>query len=257
MTRPLFILLPFVLLLSACVPALESGARPETRASSLPRGFAERRIEADGYTLSAFEKLRAQGQVAAVYIGGKAARGKSGWASWVSFGGGGDENTGMQLAAMDVSPNVIYLSRPCEDGGCGENALSPEAVRAMGKALDALKQRHGFFGFNLIGHGDGAAVAALLAASGREDILSLRTVAGRLDTPPVMAAAPGLARLPQKHFAGQDDRAVPPSVGESFIAATNRPDCVSLTVVPGAAHTKGWAEAWPGLLEQPLEGSCQ
>ncbi len=53
-------------------------------------------------------------------------------------------------------------------------------VNSIHKTLDQIKTRYNASGFNLIGYSGGGAIAALVAAD-RNDILSLRTVAGNLD----------------------------------------------------------------------------
>ncbi|MDF3025031.1 MAG: hypothetical protein K0R10_2392 [Alphaproteobacteria bacterium] len=225
-----------------------------------PAGFTVRHVKAGSFTLTAHEKVRTPGQVAAVYIGGD----------------GPDAGVAPALAAKDKSANVIFLTRPCQNGAAcadefrGSKRFSSEVISAVSKALDALKKQHNFYGFNLVGFAAGATVATLVAAE-RQDVLSLRTVAGNLDT----AAYGRLHRLPslegslnpkdvsakllplgQKHFIGARDKIIPAEVGNSYIEASGRPDCVGLTVVDSAGHTEGWAEIWPELLEQPLQGGC-
>lgn len=238
------------------------GMQPPSSAPlvTAPAGFTLRQITAGPFTLVAHEKIRSPGQVAAVYIGGD----------------GPDAGVAPALAARDKSANVIFLTRPCQnDAPCapefrGVKRFSPEVIAAVGTALDTLKKQHNFFGFNLVGFSAGATVAALVAAQ-RTDVLSLRTVAGNLDTAvygrlhhlpvldgslnPVDVAAK-LLPLGQKHFVGARDKIVTPDVGNSFIEASGRPDCLGLTVIDTAGHTDGWAEIWPDLLEQPLQGGC-
>ena len=223
-------------------------------------GFMARQINAGPFTLTAHEKIRAPGQVAAIYIGGD----------------GPDAGIAPALAAKDKSANVIFLTRPCQNGTpCaaefrGEKRFGPEVIGAVSDALDALKKQHSFYGFNLVGFAAGATVAALVAAE-RQDVLSLRTVAGNLDTatygrlhhlpslegslnPKDVSAK--LLPLGQKHFVGGKDKIVSPEIGNSYIEASGRPDCLGLTVIDTAGHTEGWVEIWPELLEQPLQGGC-
>lgn len=184
----------------------------------LPASFSQRQIPTSPFAVTASERIRAPGQVGAVYMG--------------------DEGQmALGLASKDVTPNVFYLGHPCDfdDEGC---------IASLSAALDDIKAHYQIFGFNLVGYAEGASSAALLAA-GREDILSLRTVAGKLD--PAASVAEKILRLPQKHFVSGEGKS-----GAKFIAATNRPDCISLTTIEGS-----WTEKWAELLEQPLEGGCQ
>ncbi len=177
---------------------------------------------------------------------------------------------GLALASRDASANVIYLARPCmygaDDARCSipvwtERQFDEPAVAALDRALDQLKlpgQR-----LHLVGYSGGAAMAVALAVR-RGDVASLRSVAGNLDpagvnrfhnvTPlpaaiDVAALAPRLAHLPQLHFTGIDDRIVPGLIATRFAGAAG--PCAMVVSVQ-AGHARGWAEAWPRLLQMPL-----
>lgn len=102
----------------------------------------------------------------------------------------------------------------------------------------------------------------MLIAARRHDVVSLRTVAGNLDSEYVnrihhvsampasldpIDVAPQLRDLPQLHFSSDADAVVPPAVAERFVAATG-PRCARWHVVNGIAHDGDWARAWPALL---------
>lgn len=193
-------------------------------AAHMPPSFSRRVIAAGGDKIDVFERVRQPGQVAAVYIG--EAR---------------DNDTALALAAQDVTSNVFYLARPSK-------SLGDSAVAALSRALDDIRATHNVYGFNLTGYGTGAAAAALLAAS-RSDVLSLRTVAGRLE--PARGVAARLIALPQNHFIAAGERGT-----DGYITDAARPDCLSATVVEGLGPEKTWVAVWPGLLEQPLGGQC-
>lgn len=266
----------------ALLPVLAACTAPvavrdiKTQVAARLGGFSRQEIKADPFILTSYERVRQPGMVAAVYIEGDGL-------AWLSRTRASKDPTptnpvALKLADEDKSANVVYLSRPCQFSkgeGCSQEywtgkRFSPEVIAAMGKALDDIKKRHNIYGFNLMGFSGGGAVAALLAAR-RDDILSLRTVAGNLDTAaftrlhrvtPLAGSlnpadvAEKIVRIPQKHFVGAEDKVVPRKIGESFVAATHRPDCIALTEVEGASHEDGWVEQWPKLLEQPLEGDC-
>ncbi|WP_341305376.1 hypothetical protein [Pseudomonas sp. TMP25] len=116
---------------------------------------------------------------------------------------------------------------------------------------------------HLVGFSGGAAIAALIAAR-RQDVSSLRSVAGNLDTvgfnrlhritpmPESLNAidvAPRLVNLPQIHFYGSNDRIVPVSIPQRFAQATAG-HCAQVIAVPGMSHGGGWAQRWPALLAQ-------
>jgi len=182
----------------------------------------------------------------------------------------------LRLAALDKADNVIYLARPCQYSGWNGSGSCPdlywtngrtaaEVVQAYQQALDNIKSLYKASGFNLIGYSGGAAVA-MLAASERTDVLSLRTVAGNADyttfsaihgVSPMNAsrnpldAAAKLARLPQRHFIGGEDTIVPPAIFNSWKQASGSTACIQSTIVPGVTHEKGWVEKWPELLGVP------
>ncbi len=206
-----------LLALAGC-ELLDFGGDKTVASHALPASFEKRLIATSPFPVTASERVRTPGQVAAVYIEG-------------------DGNMALGLASQDVTANVFYLGSPCaaDDSGC---------IESLSAALDDIKSRYRIFGFNLVGFSGGAASAALLAAA-RDDVLSLRTVAGKLDS--VTGVAEKILHLPQKHFVDPKD-----PTAAKFVEATHRPDCVSLTPVAGS-----WTVKWPELLEQPLEGGCQ
>ncbi len=183
----------------------------------------------------------------------------------------------LNLAALDPAPNVVWIARPCQYEGfsadCSQEywtskRFSPEVITAYERALDMFKTQYHFSGYELIGFSGGGAVAAL-AAAGRTDVLSLRTVAGNLDHDAFNAlhhvspmpeslnprdVAAKLAHLPQRHFTGAEDDVVPSAVYESYARAAGPSPCLHHDIVKGATHEKGWEAAWPQLLALPV--SC-
>ncbi|MCR6628923.1 MAG: hypothetical protein NVV74_02050 [Magnetospirillum sp.] len=96
-------------------------------------------------------------------------------------------------------------------------------------------------------------------AARRGDVVSLRTLAGNLDHEAVnrhhgvspmpeslnpREIAPRLLGLPQQHFAGTEDRVVPPFIAEGFAQAVGDARCVTVIPVAGATHADGWEQAW-------------
>jgi len=180
----------------------------------------------------------------------------------------------LRLAVLDPAPAVAYLGRPCQYVGSpacnrrhwGASRFSEEIIAAMDEAVSAAKTAAGATRLQLVGYSGGGAVAALLAGR-RDDVASLRTVAGYVDhvrlnahhgVSPLngsldpMAVAPSLAATAQLHFAGSDDGLIPPWVAEGFVAAQGSQACAGVEVVEGAGHGDGWVEVWPQLLAMPL-----
>ena len=182
----------------------------------------------------------------------------------------------MKLAAIDTAPNVAYIARPgqyskdkhplCNSKYWSSSRFSDTVISSTNQVIDSLLEKSRSDKVRLIGYSGGAAIAALIAAR-RSDVISLRTVAGNLDTAEgnryhrasllegslnPIDIAPLLKDIPQHHFVGKKDTVVPRFIVENFIRSMGGPSRVRVTVVDGAAHTSGWAEQWPELLALPI-----
>lgn len=172
----------------------------------------------------------------------------------------------LRLAAIDPSPNVVYLARPCQftrdDAAC-RNAFwtdlrfSEAVIGSMDRAIDIVVGTRPA-SIHLVGYSGGAAVAALVAAR-RSDVSSLRTIAGNLDhvalndfhrvsrmegsLDPILVA-PALAGLPQRHFVGGRDDVVPAFVAANFVRALGASRCATIEVAPEADHGESWVRFW-------------
>lgn len=232
------------------------------------------------FTLLSYERFARNGAPVRVYIEGDGR-------AWINKRTPSDDPTptsplAFMLAAQDKSANVIYLARPCQylsqtrDKHCAQkywtsHRFAPEIITAFDKALDDIKSRHGAGGFELIGFSGGANIAALIAAR-RQDIVSLRTIAGNLDHKALNAyhhvsqipyslnakdVASDISHLPQHHFIGMDDNIITPAIVKGFVEASGDTPCIRTTMVPGASHTKGWDQNWPRLLQLPVDCNAQ
>jgi|3_EtaG_2_1085321.scaffolds.fasta_scaffold00013_37 pimeloyl-ACP methyl ester carboxylesterase len=184
----------------------------------------------------------------------------------------------MRLAVVDPSAAVAYLARPCQftGGTAGRNCTSDvwtkarygeEAVSAVNEGLQQLKERAGAREIALVGYSGGGTIAALLAMR-RTDIVWMKTVASPLDTDaftsihkvtPLSASlnpaenAAALARIPQIHYVGEEDKIVPAEINRRFLSRMNDASCAALVILPGLDHRNGWPDIWPDLAgEAPL-----
>lgn len=175
----------------------------------------------------------------------------------------------LRLAALDNSPAVAWLARPCQYTG-GETArgcntsmwtdarYSEAVIAASNDAIDMLKEKSGASRVALVGYSGGGTIAALVAMR-RTDVIWLKTVASPLDTsaftahhkatplaaslnPATMAAR--LATLPQTHYAGARDEIVPSAINRSFLARAGETRCIRLEELPGVSHDEGWEKTW-------------
>lgn len=238
----------------------------------------KRSIDAAPFILTVYERVNQTGGVATIYIEGDGL-------AWLSKSNPSLNPTptnpvALALAAKDNAPNVIYMARPCQYSGLNtakpcpaeywtSKRFAPEVLRAMSRALDEIKARHNLRHFNLVGFSGGGAIAALLTAR-RNDVISLRTVAGNLDHARLnhnhnvsqmpgslnpVDIAPAIAEIPQHHFIGALDKIVTPDIYGSFRAAAGSSNCMRSDIVKNASHEKGWIEQWSALLKRPID--CQ
>jgi len=175
----------------------------------------------------------------------------------------------LRLAGIDRRSNIYYLARPCQyetwtrKKACPikywtSNRFDQTVLQSYHQALDKIKAAHGIKTFDIVGFSGGAAIAAILAAQ-RDDITSLRTVAGNLDhaalneyhgvsampqsiTP--ITYAQKLTTMPQIHYSGGQDHIVPSWLADHFIDALDNAACAQHITVDYASHEDGWTMAW-------------
>ncbi|MDH3394025.1 MAG: hypothetical protein OEL66_08455 [Desulfobulbaceae bacterium] len=172
--------------------------------------------------------------------------------------------------------NVVYIARPCQyvlatgnGRNCGKSdwtsgRFSEQVVESINEVLSTVKKRSKSPGMNLIGYSGGGAVAVLVAAR-RNDIRSLRTLAGNLDHEQfcrfhnvsalheslnAIDKAKTIAQIPQVHFVGAKDKIVPEEIAENFVKAQGPEACSEVVLVKDVSHGKGWEAAWPRLLKK-------
>ena len=229
-------------------------------------GFKKIFLKTSRFTLTAYTRISHLGNPIHIYIEGDGV-------SWVSRTQLSDDPTPrkplvLELAAMDASPNIAYLARPgqysesgkpeCDSSYWSDSRFSKEVVDSMNEAVENLAHQAGTEHIHLIGFSGGAAIAVLVA-SNRHDIDSLRTIAGNLDPDAVnkyhhvtrfknslnpIDVAEEIRNIPQRHFIGSSDRVVPLSVIESFVRREGDKDDRRITLIDGVGHTKGWQEKW-------------
>lgn len=258
-----------------------SGFSPGVRESNtnhlaLPVFMIPRDVAAGPFTLKGYERVHQKGEVADLYIEGS---------DFVTVDGTISElnptpkrPVGLELAAMDPNANVIWLARPCQyrksmvgEASCPTKYLTthmfaPEVLTAYNTALSDIKARYQLTGFNLVGFGSGGGLAAILAGQ-RDDVKTLRTVAGLLDTQTYAAthglpgfeasfnpidSVPNLVNKPQHHYIAQFDGVVPNTVYHSFAQAFGDDRCLGYTFIQDVDHTYAWQDNWAALVKEPL-----
>lgn len=264
----------FFLTLSGCATAGRF-ITPEHTAEIIARdnGLAKEYITSGCFVLLTYSRFDAPADILRVYIEGD---GKA----WKTRRRLSDDPTpsnpvALGLAASDRSSRVAYIARPgqyqrpdarpCDPTYWSERRFAPEVIDAVNGAIDKLKLDSRSKNIELVGYSGGGAIAVLIAAR-RQDVISLRTIAGNLDhvafsnyhgVSPLKGSlnpidvASTLRLLPQRHFIGSDDKTIPPYIIESFIEKTGDASHSRVTKVKGAGHSCGWREKWQKLLLLP------
>jgi hypothetical protein len=260
-----------ILALGGCIGTTYPYMRTETaQRIAAPAWMIKRDINANPFLLRAYERIHDRGSVAHIYIEGEENETLSDATPF--------NPVALHLASKDKAENVIYIARPCQYTGMispaekcdksywNESRFSQKVLDSYNKALDDIALRYNITSFDLIGYSGGGAIATLLAAE-RNDITSLRTVAGILDHEAYTQAkqeaplsnslnpvtqAVTLAKMPQYHFIGGRDDKVPPAVLHSYLQSMPPSKCVQTMLIQEAAHDEGWVDKWPELLELPI-----
>ena len=261
-------------LLAACLmTACANDPHAHADAMAQPVGLQRDQVQAGAFMLTTYSRITRADQALTVYIEGDGL-------AWRNRNQPSDDPTprralGLSLAVADTAPNVVYLARPCQFTPMSANPrcavtywtdkrYAEEVVASMSIAVTHYLHRLPGQRVNLVGYSGGGALAVLIAAR-RDDVASLRTVAGNLDHVAVnrlhqlrpmqeslnaIDVARRVAAVPQLHVSGGADKVVPTSVTHSFVAAVGA--CAQLRVVDGMDHESDWAGKWPEMLSIKL-----
>ncbi len=252
------------LTLSAAACALHPEPMREVVADRLASAawMLKREINAAPFTLTLYERMHEKEAPANIYIAGD---GQAVIPVIDKYNTGYKLNVtpknpvALHLATKDKADNVAYIARPCQYTGMTDGSIcdpelwisgqySPQVLNAINAAINDVKSRYGITTINLIGYSGGATLAAILSAQ-RTDVLSLRTVNGKLDLNALSPALPSLRNMPQHHFVGQHDEIVGTRELATYQAALGDLRCSKTTILHEATHDKGFVNPWPELLK--------
>lgn len=226
---------------------------------SIPKDFMYKEINTDIFTLASWQKISNNNEPIKIYIEGDGA-------SFDAYGRPTKDPTPKgrmirELAFGDKSSNVVYLARPCQyimSDVCSVRhwttaRFAPEVISSLHQAI---KQIVGKRDVVLIGFSGGAQVAGLVASIKKDlKIRKIITIAGNLDhlswtryhNLPSLNESINLAdykneyfKTPQKHFVGNNDRVIPPSLIYEFVEGNN----IDIEIVEDASHSKGWESVY-------------
>lgn len=177
----------------------------------------------------------------------------------------------LQLMRRDANAS-LFLGRPCyfnhavfglNDTGCDFTKWTSARYSAnvVSSMVAALRQAIIFNKHNrlvLIGYSGGGTLAMLMAQE-MEEVDQIITIAANLDidawtqhhhfSPLSQSLNPAHIHSArpssQHHFAGSNDRIVPPQLNRAFLQKIDQ----RLTVIDGFNHRCCWADQWPELLK--------
>lgn len=255
----LFLLLQGLFLISACTSPTDKFLR---YANS--HNLSQNIVQAADFQLQTFSNA-ASGNTLAIYLDGDGT-------PWVrgrhpAFDPTPRSLMALQLMQQDSRP-AIYIGRPCyfelgPDHLCSnelwtQGRYSHEVVDNINTAVTNLLHNSHYQSVQLIGFSGGGALAMLIA-NRRNDIDSVITVAGNLNTHawtkhhgylPLTSSLnpaddPSLT-IPSLHLIGGRDLAVPPKIIESYLNnhSGNR------LLFPEFNHHCCWSEEWPNILQK-------
>jgi len=260
------------LVLAVCLGGLGGCAgNLQQRADALaqPAGLQHEQVSTPPFLLTAYVRVTRADQPLTIYIEGDGQAWRNRYQA--STNPTPKRALGLTLAAADRSANVVYLARPCQLTAMADNPrcevaywtgkrFAPEVITAIDAAITRYVSRTPGQRIHLVGYSGGAAIAVLVAAR-RQDVATLRTVAGNLDHDAVnrwhqvslmpeslnpINVATRVAHIPQIHFSGTDDKIVPLAIAQKFV--TRAGACARVHVVNGLSHEGDWAALWPQLL---------
>lgn len=251
--------------------SLTACTQPATYKVASSHGFESSYIKTSIFNLATYQKIQQPGAPVNIYIEGDG----NAWRTRNSLSPDPSprSSTVMKLATLDPSSNVVYLARPCQFSPediktvCNPKywsvaRYSNEIIKALDSAIEQIKDKTKTKQINLIGYSGGGALAVLVASI-RQDIASIRTIAGNLDlvamekhhkTTPLsesidpISVANKIRHIPQIHFSGAKDKVVPTKIAYNFVKASGlKKD--SVVIIEDANHAKGWVKHWPELLK--------
>jgi hypothetical protein len=269
----IFLYIVYILFFTGCISSIPTPNERKDVALSLiksEKGFFQKNINTSTFDLFTLEKSSnsCKNLTINVYIEGDGL-------SWISRNQISLNPTpinpvSLKLMLSDPSNCKIYMARPCQylnSNLCEEkywtsHRFNDKVIQSYNEALDIIKKEYKNSSFLLVGYSGGAAVA-LLTASKRDDISSITTIAGNLDTDAWtkmhnISSLNGslnpsnfskkLENIKQHHLIGTDDDIVPKEVFLSYIDKFENKKNISYSMHE-ATHNCCWEEIYKNYLK--------
>lgn len=180
----------------------------------------------------------------------------------------------LKLMNLDHSGCKIYIARPCQyinSNNCDKkywtsHRFSNKIVNNFDEVLTQIKKRYSLDNFELVGYSGGAAIASLLTNT-RDDVTSLTTIAGNLNTKlwtdiknltPLSGSlnpidyTNNMQSVKQYHLIGNDDNVIPKEILFSYIKKFNNQSKIFHRTY-NATHNKNWENGYKQFLEDIKE----
>ena len=208
--------------------------------------FIPKNIETSHFYLFSYQKFNnLQNKVLNIYIEGDGLAWRS--RNRLSKNPTPTNPVALKMALADNADNIIYIARPCQyidfknDKNCqnrqywSQARFSKEVVKSINDAIDKIKKNHDFKKVNLYGFSGGGGLAVLVASL-RDDVVSIKTIAANLNhkkigeihqaTPLSLSLDPvdfisDIAHIKQLHIAGGSDKIVLDYVIRDFVDQVN------------------------------------
>ena len=151
------------------------------------------------------------------------------------------------IATADISPNVVYIARPCQfvtDDKCTQTdwttgRFSKQMVDSVANAIKSIAGKRPVI---LVGYSGGAMISGLIIQNHRDiNVIQWITIAGVLnhsdwtgyfnDTPLIHSLDLNtLPHISQVHYVAENDKIVPMTLSKKWIGENK------MIVIPGATH---------------------
>ena len=233
-------------------------------------GFQRNNVTAKSFKILTFSKITDYTKPLSIFIEGDGFAWKTRYI--ISQNPTPKNPIGLKLAAIDQSPNILYIARPCQyvdilqEKHCqnkfwSRSRFSDVVLKDINIVIDKFVQDYEFTKVNMYGYSGGGAIAVLIA-SRRNDVRSIRTVAANLnhkhlmkfhqlsplsDSLDAIDVAQDVSKTWQYHLLGGKDKIVTNESSMSFInkAKEHNSEGVNFAIVKGATHRDySWPKEW-------------
>lgn len=236
--KNIYFILLLSIFISGCTRDIPTpNERLTTINSLMPNSFESEIIQTSKYKFYTIHNVKNQCENINVYFEGDGL-------SWITRTRVSDNPTpinptAFKLMLTDNSNCSVYVARACQytnDNSCKEedwtsHRFSYEIMNGSNDVINKIKEKYKPNSFNMIGYSGGAAIASLVSNK-RDDVKTLITIAGNLNTTlwtdiKNITALSGslnpidntnnLQNVKQYHLIGQNDNVIPKEILQSYM----------------------------------------